>query len=220
MDCNKINPPHFPGQFDGKFAESLADYNEYMAVDLSGSDFSNQQARGVLFEGSRLRRVNFLGTRLEKARLVDVALDACEFSGAGWEEPHFRRVELIGSRMIGWQLFEARFEEVLFRECKFERAVFVNSTFKAARFERCDLCGVSFDKADLSGVMFADCDLTQAVFRSATLQDADFRTAVLNGMQIEARDMIGAVIHPSQAVQVVSLLGVQVQESDETLFAA
>ena len=53
--------------------------------------------------------------------------------------------------------------------------------------------------------------------RLAGLKGADLRGAVLNGLQVEAKDLQGAVITPAQSAQVAALLGVRVLEEGASL---
>jgi uncharacterized protein YjbI with pentapeptide repeats len=61
-------------------------------------------------------------------------------------------------------------------------------------------------------VSFKDCDLTGVDFLGAELKGADLRGANINGVRVGADELRGAIIDPSQAVQIVALLGVEVRE--------
>jgi uncharacterized protein YjbI with pentapeptide repeats len=56
--------------------------------------------------------------------------------------------------------------------------------------------------------------LTNADLRKTNLKEADLRGSKLDGLQISPKDMQGAIISPTQAMQVVNLLGVTVMDEE------
>lgn len=210
-----IQPPQMPRHLAAEEIRALADRSEYTALRLVKSDLTGQTAADVLCEQVECSRAVFQRTMLTGARLFDVRAATCDFSGADWRGARFRRVELIGCRLLGVQLPEAHLDDVLFRECNLENAVFASAVFKAARFEGCMLRGAFFDGADLRGVVFYRCDLTNADLQGANLRGADLRGTLLDGLRIGPKDVPGAIIDPSQAVQVAGLLGLTVKAIDE-----
>lgn len=199
-------------------AEALAtieDHGEYTALALADCDLTQQIAANVIFEQAQIRRSIFARTRLARLRLIDVRFEACDLSGADWEKVRIRRAEISGGRLLGMQLLEADLENVLVRDCNLEDAVFAAAKLKSVRFEKCNLRGVSFDQADLNSAAFHECDLTNADLRSAKLHEVDLRGSIIDGMQVGAKELRGAIIDRMQAVQVASLLGITVKESEE-----
>ncbi len=193
----------------------LEDPGQVSQALISDEDLAGRAADGLLIEASHLRRLGLAGTRLANLRIFDSRLERCDGSGAVWERARFRRVELLGCRLLGINLIESRFEDASFRECNGEGAVLIASQFKGARFEKCVFREASFEGADLSGAVFRECDLTRTDFRGTTLRNADFRTSTIDGVVTGIAELQGAIIHPSQAVQFVSLLGLEVREDDE-----
>jgi uncharacterized protein YjbI with pentapeptide repeats len=181
---------------------------------ITGGDCVGQQAAKVLFEQTHWQRVNVARTQLDGVRLVDTRLETVDCSGAIWRQARLRRVEFVECKLLGTQLLGAQFEHVLMRDCKLEGAVLAATKCKVVRFERCDLRGVSFEEADLTGVVFQQCDLSEADLRGSKLNGADLRGSILNRVQVGAKELHGAIIDPTQAVQVVSLLGLTVKELD------
>ena len=214
MKPRSLQPPKLPKSLRAETVKRLDDQAEYSVVEWSGGDFTGQSAASVIFDQAHLRRVILNRTKLPKARLVDVQVEASDLSGADWEKSHWRRVELIGCRLLGSQMLEAHYEDVLFRDCNLEGAVFASAIFKLARFEKCVLRGASFESADLTGVVFLGCDLANAELLGSQLVGADFRGSLINGLRAGAKELKGAIIDPSQAEQVVGLLGITVKEPD------
>ena len=210
-----IQPPQMPKQLAEQEIRSLADHAEYAALRLAKCDFTGQTAADVLFEQVEISRTVFQRTDLTGARLFDARVASSDFSGADWRGVRFRRVELSGCRLLGVQLVEAYLDDVIFRDCNLESAVFASAAFKAARFEGCVLRGTLFEGSDLRGVVFTRCDLTNADLQGANLRGADLRGSLLDGLRVNPKDVQGAIIDPSQAVQVVGLLGLTVKSIDE-----
>jgi len=209
-----IQTPRLPKNLNAETITALDDHAEYFAASISGSEFAKQIAASVIFEQVLLRRVNFTQSRLPKLRLLDVQLDACDLTGAIWEQARLQRVIFNDCRLMGTQLLEARCEDADFRDCTLESAIFASATFKAARFENCNLREAVFTEADLTHAVFQRCDLTHADLRGSKLAGTDFRGSIVDGMQVGAQAMKGAIIDPAQAIQIVNLLGLIVKEQD------
>jgi uncharacterized protein YjbI with pentapeptide repeats len=210
-----VQAPRLPKDLRAEMITALDDHAEYFAVSVSDGKWMMQVATLVMFDQARLQRVNFTQSRLPKLRLLDVQLDTCDLTGAVWERARWQRVAFNGCRLTGVQLLEARCEDVVFRDCTLESAIFASATFKAARFENCILREAVFTETDLTKVVFHRCDLAHADLRGSKLNGADFRSSIINGVQVGAPELKGAIIDPTQAVQVVNVLGIVVRDVDE-----
>ncbi len=211
----EIQTPRLPKQLSRPLLPILEDLGEFVAANISDVTWERWSALSATFEQSYLRNINLTQARLPKLRLVDVQLEACDLTATGLEQARLQRVLFNGCRMMGAQLLDARCEDVIFRECLLEGAVFAGTTFKAARFEHCDLREAVFTETDLSRVVFQRCNLTRVDVRGGKLVGADLRGSLLNGMQAGVKELRGAIIDPTQAVQVVSVLGLRVKDVDE-----
>jgi len=208
--------PQLPGQLaEVTGLDSIADQASHTQQALVDCEFSHQTADDVLFEQISCKRVRLNQTRLTLAQLFDVGFDGCDLAGAEMEKAHLRRVEFTGSRLVGIKLSDASLQDVLIHKCNCEFARFWSSSFKAARFHQCMLREASFEGTDLSGVVFRECDLTRADFRNTKLKGADFRGSTISGLQIGIKDIQGAIFSPAQAIQLISLFGVTVQEEND-----
>jgi len=211
-----IAPPQLPAQLpEVSQLDTLADQSSYSRQALLDCNFASQSADDLLFEYVSCKRVSFNHTSLTLAQLFDVYLDGCDLAGAEWEKAHLRRVELSGCRLGGLRLSDSSLDDVQISKCNAELARFWACSFKAARFDHCVLREASFDGSDLSGVIFRDCDLSQADLRNTKLKAADLRGATINGVRVGIKDLQGAIVTSSQAIQLAGLLGVTVQEADD-----
>jgi len=211
-----ITPPQLPAQLaEATQLDTLVDQAGYAKQALLDCDFSSQHADDVLFEQVSCTRVSFNQSQLALAQLLDARLDSCDLAGAEWTKAHLRRVELSACRLVGFRLSDSSLDEVLIAKCNAELARFWSSSFKAARFDHCVLREASFDGSDLSGVVFRDCDLSNADLRNAKLKGADLRGSTITGVRVGIKDLQGAIVTASQAIQLAGLLGVIVQEESD-----
>ncbi|MBN2086660.1 MAG: pentapeptide repeat-containing protein [Anaerolineales bacterium] len=211
----EIHPPRQPKRLPAGFLSTLQDDGEYSALELSGCRWTGQSAARPVFETMVFRKAVLGPSRLAKPRLADCHLENSDLSGIVWEQARFRRVEFLECRIIGAQLLESDYEDVLFRNCILERAVISSAKFRAARFSKCKLREASFEYTDLSGVVFEDCDLTRADLRRAKLAGADLRGSQLDGVQAGPEEFSGAIVDSTQALQIAGLLGVVIREKGE-----
>jgi uncharacterized protein YjbI with pentapeptide repeats len=212
-----IQPPQLPKTFapQTSVGEQIADHASLTGCILTNDDFSEQAADDLLFEQVHLKRVMLARTELTTMQMHDVRCDVCDFAGATWENAHLNRIEWRGCRLVGFKLLESQVTDAVIAECNAEFALFWSSVFKAARFERCNLQSASFQDADLSGVVFNACDLSGADLRGAKLVGADLRGSTLDGLNVGIKELQGAIIAPTQAVQVASLLGIVIKGFEE-----
>lgn len=164
-----VQPPRLPKFLQVEAVEGLADHGEYASVSISGCNLAGQNAANIHFEQVHLRCTGFNQTQLPKLRMLDVRIEDSDLSGAVWEQAQLQRVEFIGCRLLGTQLFAARLQNALFKECIFENALLASAACKSVRFEKCALRNASFELADLAGTVFQQCDLTNADLRGTQL---------------------------------------------------
>jgi uncharacterized protein YjbI with pentapeptide repeats len=121
------------------------------------------------------------------------------------------RVEMVGSKLLGVKLIEARMRDILWSECIATFANFYGTRFKAARFHKCGFKEASFQEADLTGAVFDTCDLSGTNFHGATLAGADLRGSNLTGIQIDIATLRGVIVDQSQAVVPAALMGLVIR---------
>jgi uncharacterized protein YjbI with pentapeptide repeats len=210
-----IAPPQLPAQLaEAAQLDALADQASHTGQALLDCDFSNQQAEDVLFEQVSCTRVSFNQSQLALAQLFDARMDSCDLAGAEWTKAHVRRVEFGACRLVGLRLTDSSLDDVLIANSNAELACFWSCSFKAARFDHCVLREASFDGSDLSGVVFRECDLSNADLRNTKLKGADLRGSTLTGVRVNIKDLQGAIVTASQAIQLAGLLGVTVREEE------
>jgi uncharacterized protein YjbI with pentapeptide repeats len=193
-----IQSPNISKSLEPARLGRLEDQAEYFSVSLNGSDFSGQAAEG-----------------LERLLMLDVKVEASDCSGAVWDRARLRRLTFTECRMVGIQLVETDLQDIEFVRCTLAGGLFIGAACRSISFRECVLREASFESAELAGARFTDCDLTGADLRGARLQGADFRSSTLSRVRVGQRELDGVIIDPSQAVQVVALLGVEVRDVDD-----
>ena len=125
-DIPIIQPPKLKKNklIEGLPGGYVAAKEQYRSLLLSGMDLSNQVAAHSSFEEVLFSQVNMSGTQWEALRLEDARLSQCDLMTANWYEAGVYRTEFIGCRMTGFLAAEARFQDVLFKDCQINLAQF------------------------------------------------------------------------------------------------
>jgi uncharacterized protein YjbI with pentapeptide repeats len=183
----------------------------YENFTLTGSDYAGQSVLKLRMEQARLQRVNFGSTRFTAIRLNDIRLTKCDLAAALWYQAQWRRVVVEDSRLLGWQGIEANLQDVHFKGCNMDSALFRVAKCQRVLFEDCTLKEADFYEADLTNVRFRNCDLRGASLAKATLKGTDLRTCQLEGITLSPEGVSGLIIEPSQAIDVIRVIGIQVE---------
>ncbi len=185
----------------------------YQNLILENLDLSGQKADDVVLERSHLRKVNLAQGRFGHVRLSDLIFEDCNLEGLRLEGAILERVEFRGCRLLGFAAPAASFEDVLFDHCDARYARLLDVKAGTLEWHSTMLLEASFQSAELTNTVFYNCDLRKSDFRESTLVGTDFRGSRLESLVIHPKDLLGAVIAPEQAVDLISLLGVQVSLS-------
>ena len=121
------------------------------------------------------------------------------------------------------------FKNCTFRNQTFSECKFRSSQLTDVRFENCDLSNISFAESSLYRVEFISCKLLgtnlsettmnhvllhdcNAAFSHAPLRGIDLRTSRIGGITLNISDLKGAVITSLQAMDLLPLLGVIIED--------
>jgi uncharacterized protein YjbI with pentapeptide repeats len=215
LSSSTIKPPLFPKRMmtRGLPDATLNDHEQYSQLTLSQDLLIGQIADYLTFEQVQCKGVNMNSTTFTHLQLGDVRLTECDLANARWPEAGLHRVEASECRMTGFVAIEAKFQDVLFKQCKINLAQFRFSTFKAVRFEDCDLSDADFQGADLTGVSFVRCNLQNVEMSGAKLIGADLRSSTIDGLRAGPRELQGAIVDSAQALVLVQAFGIVVKSS-------
>ena len=200
------------GEADELAAGETVEDLQLVEADLSGADLP---ALSLL--SCRFSEVFANDTDLAAARLVDCRLERLSPTYLPSPRSTWRTVELIGSRIGAWEIYDADLESVLIEDC---RLGFANLAGTALR----DILirGTRIDELDLSGieaerVRFEDCRVGTLRLRGGSLSDIDLRgleMRVVSGVG----SLAGATINSQQLSELAPLLaqhlGLRVTDRD------
>ena len=139
---------------------------------------------------------------LRGSHFTDVTFRNCDLSNADLTGCSFQRVEFLDCKLMGTNLSEATMQHVAFERCKAE---FANFALGRLRF-------VAHSQGVMRGAVF---DLTQGEFRGTRLRGLSFADSDIRGIrvgEVDSFEIKGLKINALQAVDLVRLLGVEVEE--------
>lgn len=200
-------------EFPPEAVESDADYS---GVALRDCELIQSGLGGISLESSLLAKVRASGISIPGFALADTVARDCDFSNAVWEKARLTGSHLATCRLTGWNIVDGLLRNVRLTGCKINLGVFHNVTLIDCQFQGCDLREADFQRARLKNVAFRGCDLRSARFAAASLQEVDFRGSHLAGISFDAGSLAGNTFDPSQLLDVVRILGLVVEEIEDT----
>jgi uncharacterized protein YjbI with pentapeptide repeats len=139
-------------------------------------------ARRLQVTESELRGVAIDAEDAPGLYLSDVILRGCDLSNIDGREGSLRRVEIHGSRLVGFGLAAGTIQDVRVIDSALAVASLAFAKLRNVVFERVDLAEVSFMEARLESVAFVDCKLVGADFRGAKQKVCAIRGTPLEGI--------------------------------------
>ena len=169
-------------------------------------------ATSLTIESCVLNRVALPDSTFATITLRDVRLVGCDLANVKTRALTALRVELLDCRMTGFRVEEpAECHDVLISQGLQSYSQFAYASFKSAEFDACNFEDANFLGADLQGCVFRGCNLHNADMRGAKLREADLRGSQVEGLRVNATDIHGAIVDPSQAMIFAALLGVRIR---------
>ena len=185
-------------------------------ISLSGAQVDDLKLdtladRTLRIEGSVLSRVSLPGCSFSSVKLKDVRFVGCDLANVKMLGLNLVRVEFVNCRMTGFHAVEAKCQDLLVREGDQRYSQFRFSNFKRVEFDACDFDDADFYGADLRNSVFRKCSLRKAEMSEARLQGADLRGSSIDDLRLNAKDIFGAIVDPSQAMIFARLLGIRIE---------
>ena len=200
------------GAADELAAGGMVEDLQLAEADLSGSDLS-----AISLLSCRFSEVFADDTDLTAARLVDCRLERLSSTYLHSPRSTWRAVELTGSRIGAWEIYDADLESVLIEDCRLGFANLAGTAvrdvlIRATRIDELDLSGI-----DAQRVRFEDCRVGTLRLHGGSLSDVDLRgleMTVVSGVG----SLAGATISSGQLSELAPLLaqhlGLQVTDQD------
>ncbi|GHG64839.1 pentapeptide repeat-containing protein [Streptomyces griseocarneus] len=171
---------------------------DYDGLDFSDADFAGQSGKGAYFGDCGLYRCALDETLLGRARMVDCVLDGVRGVGTDLSEASLRGVEVRDARFGGVQLHGAVLERVLVKGGKIDYLNARKAVLKDVTFDGCVLSEADFGGARLERVVFRDCVLRRVDFTGTQMTDVDLRTVAELDIARGVERLSGAIVTPSQ----------------------
>lgn len=150
--------------------------------------------------------------QFRSSQWVDVRFENCDLSNISFAESSLYRVEFISCKLLGTNLSETTLNHVLLHDCnasyinlsmnKMNQVCFANTFFRNGSLNNCRLSSVAFNT----------CDLVEADFSHTALRGIDLRASRINGIILNISDLKGAIISSLQAMDLLPLLGVIIED--------
>src|SRR5919197_554980 len=167
--------PNMPSTLTPHDGTPLGEERDYEAIAFTDLTLADQAAPNVRLLGCALTQCTLTDCALPGASIRDVTIERLRAIGVDLSETDWLNVIVTDSLVTASQLFDARQERLLFRDCKLDTVNFRGATLVDVRFERCTLQDPDFGGATLRRVTFQACRLIAADFTSARMEQVDLR---------------------------------------------
>ena len=199
-------------------ADELAAGEMVEDLRLAEADLSGAGLSAISLLSCRFSEVFADDTDLTTARLVDCRLERLSSTYLHSPRSTWRTVELTGSRIGAWELYDADIESLLIEDCRLGFANLAGTGMSDVLIR-----GTRIDELDLSGieaqrVRFEDCRVGTLRLRGGSLSDVDLRgleMSVVDGVD----SLAGTTISGEQLTELAPLmaahLGLRVKDGRE-----
>ena len=198
-------------------ADELAAGEMVEDLRLAEADLSGAGLSAISLLSCRFSEVFADDTDLTAARLVDCRLERLSSTYLHSPRSTWRAVELTGSRIGAWEIYDADLESVLIEDCRLGFANLAGTTLRdvlirSTRIDELDLSGIEAER-----VRFEDCRVGTLRLRDGSLSDVDLRGLEMRGVS-GVGSLAGATISGEQLTELAPLLaqhlGLQVEDQD------
>ena len=138
----------------------------------------------------------FSECQFKSAQLTDVRFENCDLSNVSFAGTTFYRVEFISCKLLGTGFPEATLNHVLMDHC----------------YGQYNFRNGSLNDSKLMPAAFDTCELLEADFSHTSLKGIDLRNSRIAGIQLNIADLKGAIVSSLQAIDLLPLLGVKIED--------
>lgn len=190
--------------------EGLEPDGDYDGLRFEATDLADASGRGARFIDCALDGCALDRAELVRSRFIDSVLTGVRGVGTDLAGASLRDVEIVDARLGGVQLHGAVLERVVVRGGKIDYLNLRTARLKDVVFEDCVLAEPDFGDARLTRVEFRGCVLKRADFSSVTMDSVDLRTARELDIARGVERLTGAVISPSQLMELAPAFAAQI----------
>ena len=174
-----VNPPRVPTDYADISRSQFVNADTFQKFQLKNTELSAISIRALDLREGVLENVALADAKLIKISASDVIFKRPDCTTADFSEGSLLRVSIHDGRMTGWDVNQAAFEDVLFRNCKLDMANFRATKLKRVHFSNCMMTEADFLAAELTDVRLESCILEKVEFSQCTMKNVDFRSSQL-----------------------------------------
>lgn len=176
---------------------------------IESGDFFRLETRKSLFKNCVFHNCSF-----ENACFIDVIFENCDLSNSSFRDAYFERCLFVSCKCTGLDMSDS-----VVKQTSFELSNFQYSNFNKAKMTDVLFSGIDFTEASMSEAKLNRFETTKSKFVrnnffKTLLAAVDFTDNVLVAptVSMPLAELKGAVINPSQAVDLIGLWGVIVRQ--------
>lgn len=208
---------------------AIADYEGrtvfFHQCDFSGTDMQDFNLADSVFDRCTLNEARLRECVLDRVRVTGGSCVAADFASADLNDAVFSGVDLTRARFTGAVLADAQFVEcrmigadltalrgltvtLTIKDCNLQLASLQDTNLRGTHLSGSDLTEADLRGTDLRDAVLNNCRLRQVDLSHTHLDGTDLRGADLGEITADSpRQLRGAVISHSQAVDVCAALG-------------
>lgn len=210
----RIVPPTLEGQ--GESCKSLKEWFETEET-VRGLCFSKQPEEPFEYAYKSITnctfsQIQFDACKLKATHFTDVRFENCDLSNISFAESSLFRVEFISCKLVGANLSETILNHISMQDCNARYLNLSMSKINQARFSACDLRNSDINDCKLTSIAFSNCELIETEFSHTPLKGIDLSDSHIEGMHVNLPDIRGAIVNTSQAMDLISLLGLKIKD--------
>lgn len=184
----------------------------YDDLSLENQNFADTIADEIHINCGLFKKVSLSKSKFNKLKLLDVRITESNLSNMLAFDAEFIRVEILKSKITGFQLLNPKLENILIES---SNAQYLQLRFGHCHnliFQNCDLKSSDFTGTDLTNCQFLNCDLTDSEFSGSKLIGTDFRGSNLEKIHIGVTEIKGAIVNTPQAMYLTGILGMDIRD--------
>ena len=164
------------------------------------------------FKNCTFQNQIFSECKFHSSQLTDVRFENCDLSNISFAESSLYRVEFIFCKLLGTNFSETTLNHILLHECNAGYINLAMSKMNQVRFAHCLFRNGSFNDCRFSSVAFESCDFVESDISHAPNPGKDRRTTRNSRITLNTSDLKGAIITSLQAMDLLPLLGVIIED--------
>lgn len=204
-----IKQPMFYEEPQPAKCEVLDELSQYENLKFE-EDICENECDHIRIQECEFHDVTFHGS-MRDGQFTDVIFDHCDFSNIDLSESAFRRCEFLKCRMVGTQLLNCSFEDIVIDSTRGDYVNFNASKWKNASLQQCRFPQGGFSMMQCKNLWMEESWFEESEWIETPLRDLDFSDSQINGFKIRPQDLYGVIMNEEQAVECARLLGIVVK---------